>query len=443
MQYPKYSLMKKSGHYWFDYIPESWDSVTIRLISKRYSGGTPDKKNSDYWQDGEIPWLNSGTVNQGVITEPTTFITNEAFDKSSAKWIPKGSIIIALAGQGKTKGTAAYTSFRTTCNQSMAAIVFEDDFPKFMYWYLTCQYKKIRGLASDDARDGLNLEMIGSIPCSRPSLIEQTQIANFLDYKTAQIDKLIEKKKQLIEKLNEKRIAVITQAVTKGLDPTVPMKDSGVDWLGEVPKHWDVKRLKDVCTIRYGLSEPPKYVDDGLPFIRAPDVYRGIIDSSKMKYLLPEDVPWEKNPSLRTGEIIVVRSGAYTGDSAIVPPDFDGAIAGFDMVVSVINCEASYVAFALLSTYMLNYQIELARKRAAQPHLNSEQLGGFTFLEPPSHEQKNIINHLKITIVHIAKQLEKTKKTIAILEEYRTALITAAVTGKIDVREIQIPNEDT
>lgn len=236
MRYPAYTEYRKSKHHWLDQIPDSWDSVHIKLIAKRFSGGTPDKSNSYYWTEGTIPWLNSGEVNQGIITKPTTYITKEALAQSSAKWVPENAIIVALAGQGKTKGTASITTFQTTCNQSMAAVVFETDQPKFMYWWLVSQYRNIRGMASDDARDGLNLEMIGSIPCPRPSPTEQQKIADFLDWKTGQIDGLISKKKQLIEKLKEKRTALISQAVTKGLNPDAPMRDSGIPWLGEVPE---------------------------------------------------------------------------------------------------------------------------------------------------------------------------------------------------------------
>ncbi len=210
--------MKDSGVEWLGNVPEHWDTVSLRWISKRYSGGTPDKSNDDYWYEGTIPWLNSGAVNQQVITEPSTHITEEAFKNSSAKWIPENSVLIALAGQGKTKGMAAYTTFPTTCNQSMAAIIFEKYNSKFMFWWLTSQYKNIRGLASDDGRDGLNLEMLGSIPCPIFDEKEQQQIANFLDRETAKIDRMINTIQSAIAKLQEYRTALITAAVTGKID---------------------------------------------------------------------------------------------------------------------------------------------------------------------------------------------------------------------------------
>ncbi len=135
------------------------------------------------------------------------------------KWIPKGSLVIALAGQGKTKGMTAQTKIETTCNQSMAAICIDKKWNvRYILWWLTSQYGNIRGLAGDEQRDGLNLEMVGSIPCPLPSNAEQQSIASFLDFETNRIDALINKVKQSIEKLLEYRSALISAAVTGKID---------------------------------------------------------------------------------------------------------------------------------------------------------------------------------------------------------------------------------
>ena len=118
-----------------------------------------------------------------------------------------------------------------------------------------------------------------------PPLPEQRAIAAFLDRETAKIDALVSKKERLIELLREKRTALITRAVTKGLDPDAPMKDSGVEWLGEIPAHWEVRRLKTIAAIRYGLGQPPKASPDGLPFVRATNVNRGHITDAAMLYV--------------------------------------------------------------------------------------------------------------------------------------------------------------
>lgn len=201
--YHAYTAYKNTNHPWLVEIPEHWKYASLRWISRRYAGGTPDKNKNEYWEEGDIPWLNSGAVNQATIRTPSTFITEDGFKNSSARWIPIDALVMALAGQGKTKGMVAQIKIDATCNQSMAAIVIKDNFSRYIYWWLVSQYKNIRGLTSDEGRDGLNLDMIGAIPCPLPYLDEQKSIPRFLDYKTAQIDALIAKKEALLTKLAE------------------------------------------------------------------------------------------------------------------------------------------------------------------------------------------------------------------------------------------------
>lgn len=269
-----------------------------------------------------------------------------------------------------------------------------------------------------------------------PPIQEQQAIAAFLDCETGRIDTLIGKKQRFVELLKEKRTALISHAVTKGLNPKIKMKPSGVNWLGDVPEHWDVKRMKHLGAIRYGLGEPPEYVDDGLPFIRATDINRGRVEMDLVKKIRPEDVPWSRNPQLKLNEILVVRSGAYTGDSAIITSNVANCIAGYDMVYTPMKAYAPFMAWVLLSKYMLNGQIYLERMRAAQPHLNAEELGNFVVMLPPLPEQQAIADFLDYETGKIDVLMAKVETAIETLKEYRTALISAAVTGKIDVREV-------
>lgn len=211
--------LKPSGVEWLGDVPEHWGSISLKWVSVRYSGGTPDKSIQEYWEDGTIPWLNSGAVNDNYITEASEYITKEAFQNSSAKWIPKDALVMALAGQGKTKGMVSQLGFRTTCNQSMAAIVVDKRLnPRMLYWWLTKNYINIRNLAGGEARDGLNLDLIGSIPVPLPPLPEQQAIADFLDRETAKIDTLSAKVSTVIERLKEYRMALISSAVTGKID---------------------------------------------------------------------------------------------------------------------------------------------------------------------------------------------------------------------------------
>ncbi len=206
--------MKPSGIDWLGDIPAHWKRIRLRWLSRRYAGGTPNTKNPEYWDGGTIPWLKSGAVNQGTITEPSDHITELALKESSAKWIPKGALVMALAGQGKTKATVGFLGIRTTGNQSLAAIVPEKIDGKYLYWWLSSQYLTLRNLSSQDGRDGLNLDMIGSVVCPVPPLDTQRRIADFLDEKTARIDETAKQVLRSIEYLSEYRSALITAAVT-------------------------------------------------------------------------------------------------------------------------------------------------------------------------------------------------------------------------------------
>lgn len=269
-----------------------------------------------------------------------------------------------------------------------------------------------------------------------PHIAEQSAIAAFLDRETGKIDALVAEQERLIALLKEKRQAVISQAVTKGLDASAPMKESGVAWLGQVPAHWEVKRLKNIAEISYGLGQPPEYHEDGTRFLRATNVKRGSLSDEGLVFVNEADLPSSRITRLACGDIVVVRSGAYTGDSALVTLDWNGAIAGFDMVVKVDREKADpeFAAAALLSKYMLDGQINLLRQRAAQPHLNAEELGELTFLQPSLEEQQAIAVGLRDKTAQLNTLTTEAHRAIALLRERRAALISAAVTGKIDVR---------
>ncbi|NKL32149.1 restriction endonuclease subunit S [Rhizobium leguminosarum bv. viciae] len=309
----------------------------------------------------------------------------------------------------------------------------------FLYLLQNCYHQRLffpfgQG-SSHLGRWRLPTEAFNEFTFPVPPPEEQTAIASFLDRETTKIDALVEEQKRLIELLRDKRQAVISHAVTKGLNPDARMKDSGIAWLGEMPDHWNITALKHLGSIRYGIGEPPTYREAGTPLIRATNVHEGRIYDEGVVFVDPDDIPNSKIVWLTEGDIIVVRSGAYTGDSAIVPPDFGPAIAGFDMVFRPAAANPEFLQFTLLSTYVKAAQTDLMRVRAAQPHLNAEELGSCTILLPPPSEQETIAKHLQSVTLGIDKLVGEATAGITLLIERRAALISAAVTGKIDVRE--------
>lgn len=346
--------------------------------------------------------------------------------------ITSGDILIGMDGDfsvAEWRGESALLNQRLCCLRPRATID-----RRFLLYSLPFPLQVINDLTYSTTVKHLSSVDVRKIQLTFPPAAEQQAIANFLDRETAKIDGLIAKKQRLIELLEEKRAALITHAVTRGLDPNVPTKESGVEWLGQIPAHWEVQPLKRIASIRYGLGEPPQQLAGGLPFIRATNVTRGRIVDHEMQFVDPQDVPWNRDPVLRSDDIIVVRSGAYTGDSAIIPAKYDGAIAGYDMAVRSRRGWPRFLAWTLLSRYVLEAQLELESMRAAQPHLNAEELGAVLLLRLPDSEQRAIAAFLDRETAKIDALVTKICEAVDKLREYRTALISAAVTGKIDVQ---------
>lgn len=381
--------------------------------------------------DGQLGRLNNGERTLRSLNQKT-------FDKIALR---DGDIIIEKSGGGEKQLVGRAVIFHGdepsfTSNFLARCRPAEGIEPDYLNYLLLAIYNG-RGtyphLKQSTGIQNLDLGSFLDIKVDVPPLETQRRIAQFLDEKTARIDGLIEKKRALLERLAEKRQALITRAVTKGLNSDAPMKPSGIGWLGDIPEHWEVKRMKFVGRTRYGLGEPPAKDDEGIPFIRATDIYRGVVNLSQVQRVDRNAVPWNRKPELQAEEILIVRSGAYTGDSALVTKELAGFIAGYDMVFTAIHASPEFIAFVLLSKYMLEGQIHLARQRAAQPHLNAEELGGFIAALPSLAEQCEISRHLSKEISQQRHAEAQIEQSIGRLFEYRSALITAAVTGQLEL----------
>lgn len=205
-------------------------------------------------------------------------------------------------------------------------------------------------------------------------------------------------------------------------------KASGVEWLGDIPESWTITRIKSIAYIQYGIGEPPKYYDEGTPLIRATNLHAGKIFIEGLVFVNPIEIHKNRVVWLSEGDIIVVRSGAYTGDSAIIPVEFGPCIAGFDLVLKCHSSNPEFLQFALLSKYLKDGQIDLHKMRAAQPHLNAEELGSCFFLVPRIDDQTNIVDFLKRETAKIDGLIEEQRRLVELLKEKRQAVISHAVT---------------
>lgn len=450
MKYPAYGAYRPSPFSWMDRLPQHWDAAALRWLSNRYAGGTPDKGNDAYWEDGTIPWLNSGAVNDGYITTPSELITPEGFANSSAKWIPKGALVMALAGQGKTKGMVAQLGIATTCNQSMAAIIPARRLDsRYLYWWLTANYQNIRNLAGGEARDGLNLDLLGEIPCPIPPFAEQQAIARFLDAKTVQIDGLVAHKRQLIDKLKEKRQALIARTVTRGLppkaakeaglEPCPEMSDSGVDWIGSVPNRWCVVPLKRRARFVEGPGiMAADFLDEGVPLIRISGVQGRYVSLNGANYLDPflVDERWAHFKT-RLGDLLISGS-ASTGLCSEVDEVTVGCIPYTGIII--IRALKSRACNAFLRWYFQSdqflSQVQLLKAGSTIQHFGPTHLSRMIVALPHDiAEQLAIATFLDTRTAELDSMTAAVQTAIDRLVEYRQAVIASAVTGKIDVRE--------
>lgn len=420
--FPKYESYRDSGVEWLGSVPRSWALTRLGgLFDERKSKVSDnDFKPLSVTKNGILPQLdNAAKTNDGdnrKLVKAGDFVINSRSDRKGSSGVSPldGSVsMINIV----LKPTGILPEF---CNHILKSRAFVEEY-----------YRMGHGIVADLWTT--RYDEMRAIVMALPSPEEQRAIAAFLDEKSAKLDEAVRIKEAQIVLLRERRQILIQHAVTRGLNPDAPMKDSGIDWIGQIPAHWDVKRLKHISTIRYGLGQPPKESDDGLPLLRATNVDRGKINPANLIRVDPADVPTGRDAFLTAGEIIVVRSGAYTGDSAIILSEYAGSVAGYDMVVSAFGVDCHFLALAFLCPYVLFEQLYLLRMRAAQPHLNKEELGETVILVPPRQEQLLIAERMRIESNKIDKTISVKQDQIAALKEYKTSLINAVVTGKIKV----------
>jgi type I restriction enzyme S subunit len=348
---------------------------------------------------------------------------------------------MALAGQGKTKGMTAFVAFRTTCNQSLAVIQPKQIInSKFLLYFLTRNYFYIRGLAGEGKRDGLNLEIIGSLYIPLFDLEEQKAIAAFLDRKTAEIDKLIAQKERLITLYEEEKTAIINEAVTKGINPDGKLKPSGIDWLGDIPEHWELKRLRHSCShIFLGLTGKVDYVDNlGFPLVRANNITNGYLDLSQVKFISEKQHrELTKKNKTQKNDILLTKSGSI-GTAAIV--DIDQEFSIYESIFTLrVKKNVAIPRFLLffIRSEICKKQYENSIVGMGVGHLNMGDIVDVNMPIPPLEEQKVIAEYIEKETARIDAKIAKTKRIIELQTEYRTALISEAVTGKIKVPNLQ------
>jgi len=423
-------------------IPDHWEEwKASHGFGQIGSGTTPKSDNSSYY-GGETLWVTTSELRETYVFDTAIKVTDEALaDHSALKQYPIDSVVIAM--YGATIGRLGMLGKSASVNQACCVYAQPEKFhPRFFYFWLWMRRPILISLSSGGGQPNLNQEELKRIRVPLPPLGEQEQIAAFLDWKTGQIDALIVKKKALIEKLKEKRLAVITQAVTKGLDPAVPMRDSGISWLGTVPTTWMVLPIKYLLDSIIDTEHKtcPFYDDGEFLVARTTNIKNGKLSLDGAKYTDANGYrEWTMRAVPKAGDILFTRE-APAGEACIVP-DIPILCVGQRVVLFRTNPEVLDSSFAINSIYggAARVFIEMHSLGSTVTHFNMSEIAMIPMLVPPLEEQKAISKHLEEKTSAIDLSIQKVEDVVARLTEYRTALITAATTGKIDVRQIEIP----
>ena len=293
---------------------------------------------------------------------------------------------------------------------------------------------------SYDYRWGMGRETLLNFPMLLPPQKTQSGIVSFLDNKTQKIDQLIDLAEKKIKLLKEQRTSLINHCITKGLNPNVEMKDSGIEWIGKIPSHWYRTKISRFCEVKDGTHDTPKFLDPNertIPLVTSNSFINGEIDFTKSKHISIEDyTEINKRSDVQINDIIMSMIGSNIGNRVLVKTDSPFSIKNVCLFKTSksVGLVPKYLLHLIDSKYLL-YQVDFNQKGGGQPFLSLNELRNLIFPFPPENEQNQIVEHLDKLTQKVDTTIEIESQRIDLLKEYRQSLISEVVTGKIDVRD--------
>ncbi|WP_314700897.1 restriction endonuclease subunit S [Prevotella jejuni] len=408
----KYDEYKDSGVAWIGEVPKHWEVIKLKFKYHFQTGATPNTGKKENFE-GELKWANISDLNGSVVYDTTKHINKEAASKCSMNISPKGSLMYSFK---LSVGTVAFCGEDMYTNEAIASFIPQKNDLKYLFY---CAPIFIIHNANRNIYNAplLNQELIKNALICLPSLNEQTAIATYLDTHCAKIDNLISIQQKRIVLLQELKQSVITHAVTKGLNPNVEMKQSGVEWIGDVPKHWELVRTRYLCNLCTGSKDTINRVDDGkYPFyVRSPKVER--IDTYSFD-----------------GEAILM-----AGDGVGAGKVFHYAVGKFDYHQRVYNFHNfKHVLGKFFYNYISNnfkYIIEEGGAKNTVDSVRLYMIQNFMTTVPPLEEQMEICNYIEQKEKVFDTSISNAQHQIELLQEYKQSLITEVVTGKRKVTD--------
>lgn len=429
-------VMKDSGVEWIGEIPKEWEVCRFKNVAQLFTGNSIKDDDKMNYEDATEARPYLATKDIDVIFSTANY-DNGLYvkrDDITFKVAPVGSTLMCIeggsAGRKKTKLIQDVSFVNKLC-------CFQSEIVSESYlYYFVCSpnYEKefnnnITGLIG-----GVSVSVLKNIPFLLPPPEQQHRISSYLDNRCAKIDAIIAREQVIIEKLKAYKFSIITEVVTKGLNPKVTMKDSGIEWIGEIPEHWDLTRLSELCSraITYGIVKLGEEDDTGVKVLRCSDVKPGYIDDSHIRTVKKVLSDEYSRTILEGGEVIINVRGTL-GGCAIVPYDYAGYnIAREVAVVPVSTACNRYVMYCLLSTSFSSYQ-DYSLRGVIYIGLNINLLSRYQMQQPPINEQQDIADYLDIKCSKIDSAIDKKQAVIDKLTEYKKSLIYEVVTGKKEV----------
>ncbi|WP_039748882.1 restriction endonuclease subunit S [Solimonas variicoloris] len=432
--YPSY---RASGTPWAARVPEHWRTARLRYVARVGNGTTPARDRFDYWSNGSVPWLASGQVNDYIVRKAREHITPVALKESSLRLLPAGSVILGMVGQGKTRGMSAYLGIEATINQNLAGVTPGRELDgRYLHYTLIAAYDFLRNYGRGGNQAALNCAIVGSFTTLLPPRPEQDQIVAYLRAQDAHIARFIKAKRDLIGLLTEQKLRIIDHAVTRGLDANIRLKPSGIEWLGEVPAHWEVQRLKNIADVVLGKMLTTEAKGDNgefKPYLRSTNVQwlkPDVLDVKEM-WIAHAEMPQLR---IRKGDLLV-SEGGEVGRACI----WDEELAECYIQNSVHRVAAKPVVlpeFLLhqFFTYGKRGRFNAIVNRVSIAHLTREKLVTVPFALPPIEEQQAICRWIAEATQPLDEAIARAEDEIKLIREYRDRQIADVVTGQVDLR---------
>lgn len=436
-------------------MPEHWGVSCLKhSVNELYSGGTPESGNSEYWANDDeesIAWVSIGDMTRDALVKSTEKrITRAGLASKRLRILPTGTLLYSMYA---SLGKVAVLGIPATVNQAILGIVPDSrkSEQSFLRYWLIKMENHLELFSSSNTQDNLNAGKVRALPLVVPPPAEQRSIAAFLDRETGRVDRLVAKKRELIERLKEKRTALISRTVTRGLPPAAaraaglpenpPFKPSGHPWLDDIPKHWEVKRLKEVSVLfgRIGFrgysTDDLVYEGEGAISMSPSNMADGVVSLNKCTWLSWEKYHESPEIQVQPDDVIMVKTGSTLGKTAFVqsvpvPMTVNPQL----MIFKEVKCSKRFLFYYVFSNVVQDV-IPLHNTGSTIPTMTQEGIGKLPFPHPPLPEQAAIAAYLDGETAKLDALVGKVEEAVERLQEYRTALITAAVTGKIDVRK--------